>query len=69
MDGGIDRAIQWFKFSDQTRVGMSALINPVEGISMELVQRGPVEVGDEIPSSCAGTSGMGVSVGQILRKE
>ena len=48
MDGGIDRAIQWFKFSDQTRVGMSALINPVEGISMELVQRGPVEAGDEI---------------------
>ena len=27
---------------------MSALINPVEGISMELVQRGPVEAGDEI---------------------
>src|SRR3989344_8162201 len=48
VDGSIDGPIKWLQLSNQTRVGMSALIHPFKGISAELVKRGPIEEGYEI---------------------
>jgi hypothetical protein len=48
VDGDIDGLIKWLQLSNQTTVGLSALINPGKGISAEVVKRGPIEEGYEI---------------------